>query len=172
MPSGQQWCLSVRMRSLNVTEWAWVALGGTSKAQSGLKGELQLLKNLTLSAQWVTKCIINCVVLSLHGQLCPLKVPSAITGSSGISLKAENHASLQWLELLQAKWVTDVQEPPLKIARDYSIYLKQIYEKCVPRTSLHPESELGCNNDHLHGPNSVLCSWIISLHGLIISWSM
>lgn len=80
-----------------------MALGGTSKAQRGLKGELQPLKNLTLSAQRVPKFIINCVILSLHGQLCPFTVPSAITGSSGISLKEENHASFQWLELLQAK---------------------------------------------------------------------
>lgn len=150
MPSGRQQCPSARTRSLKTRGWAWAVLGGTGKAQRGLKGEHQLLKNLTLSAQWVTKFMINCVVLSLHGQLCALIVPGAITSSSGTTLKGENHASFQWLELLQGKWGTEAQEPPLKIPRGYSMYLEQIYEKCVPRDSLCPESD-------------VLASWVATV---------
>lgn len=68
-------------------------VGGTGKAQRGFKGDLQPSNNLTLSAEWVTKFMISCAVLSLHGQLCAHIATSAITDSSGTSLKEENHAS-------------------------------------------------------------------------------
>lgn len=77
--------------------------------------------------------------------------------------------------VLAEKWITEVQGPPLKTAGGYSIYLEQIYEKCVPRDSVSRErcvSQLGCSGDLLQGSNSVPSSWIISLHGPIISWSV
>ena len=70
-------------------------LGGfRSHMQRSFKGELQSLKNLTLSAQQVTKLVI-CVVWSLRGQLCALIALGAITGSSGTSLKGRHRASFQ-----------------------------------------------------------------------------
>lgn len=127
-----------------------MVVGGTGEAQRGLKGELQPLKNLTFSAQQVTKFMIHCVVLSWHGQLCALIAPGAIPGSSGTSLKEENHASFWWLELLPGKRVTEAQEPPLKITRGCAIYLEQIYEKCVAGESLSPE-------------RNVLASWVATV---------
>jgi len=94
--------------------------------------------------------MVNGAVLCLHGQLRALTAPGAISGSSGTSLKEENHASFWWLELLQGKRVTEAQDPPLKITRGYSIYLEQIYEKCGPRDSPCPES-------------NVLASWVATV---------
>lgn len=148
---------SVKTRSVKTTRWAWLVVGGTGKAQRGLKGELRPSNNLSLSAEWVTKCMISCAVLSLHGQLCAHITTSAITDSFGTSLKEENHASFWWLEILQKKrkkkvshrkwgkwekWVTEAQERPLKITGDYSINLEQIYEKYMPRYTLCPEGDV------------------------------
>lgn len=51
-----------------------------------------------------------------------------------------------------------MQGPLLKTAGGYSMYLEQIYEKCVPRDPLSREqcvSQLGCSGDLLQGSNSV-----------------